>query len=107
MSFGASSTSFNEEDFPEAAVREGADELTLRRENAEGTTAGGRGLTRSLPSHLQGRRGKGMGKHVQQVRGDAQSGELSETSDQQEGKDAHMSELPTQRSFDSIATTKR
>ena len=42
-----------------------------------GTTASGRRLAHSLPSHLQGRRGSGMGDSVLQVRGHQQGSQRS------------------------------
>ena len=68
---------FNKQDFPEAAViREGVDELTLRKgeegmlspfrqqhqvgRKQVGATAHGRRLTHNLSGHLQVRRGSGM-----------------------------------------------
>ena len=64
-------SNFNKEDFPEAAVRERVEELTRRRGEERHAahlyrqhqcggqkmeaTASGRGLARSLPSHLQRR----------------------------------------------------
>ena len=72
---------FNNEDFSEEAAREGVDDVTLGRgeegtlrtfiavDLCAGTTDGGRGLSRGLPSHAQGRRGSGRGEAVLQVRG--------------------------------------
>ena len=69
--------------FPDATIREGVGEMTRRgceegtlrsvinaanMVPADGDIACGRRLARSLPSHLQGRRGSGVGELVPQVR---------------------------------------
>ena len=80
---------FNKKIYQSAAVREGADELTLREGDAllhqhrqcgsqqMEATAGGRRLARNLSSHPRKRRGSGMGELVLQVCGDEQGCQCS------------------------------
>ena len=54
------------------------------------TTTVGRGLARSLPSHLQGRRG--VGRYVSQVCGTGQGGQHSPAEHQSQGQDLEEGE---------------
>ena len=86
-------------DLPEAMVREGADELTLRREetgmlrtfvdttNVRDVDGSHRSRVRTGMPFVRRRRTR-LGGHALQVLGDAQSGQRQESGGQQEGDGA-------------------